>query len=159
MASRLRQYTGRTFTLPSYDQVRRYIHTLQQEPKVRKERGEERGVRRERQSPLSFALSIPAPAQLAQVDEHTMELYVVTKDGIPVASRIHAAVLVCVKTAAIMSAVIALGPRGLRGLHAPGQRHVRAERSAGSQGRVSTRLALLRQARDHLPRPGQDLHV
>jgi hypothetical protein len=39
-----------------------------------------------------------------------MELYVVTKDGIPVASRIHAAVLVCVKTAAIMSAVIALGP-------------------------------------------------
>src|SRR3989440_5355723 len=110
VASRLRQDTGRAFALPSYDQVRRYIQTLQQEPKVRKERGEERGVRRERQSPLSFALSIPAPAQLAQVDEHTMELYVVTKDGIPVASRIHAAVLVCVKTAAIMSAVIALGP-------------------------------------------------
>src|SRR2546430_7627860 len=110
VASRLRQDTGRAFALPSYDQVRRYIPTLQQEPKVRKERGEERGVRRERQSPLSFALSIPAPAQLAQVDEHTMELYVVTKDGIPVASRIHAAVLVCVKTAAIMSAVIALGP-------------------------------------------------
>jgi hypothetical protein len=39
-----------------------------------------------------------------------MELYVVTKDGIPVASRVHAAVLVCVKTAAIMSAVITLGP-------------------------------------------------
>lgn len=39
-----------------------------------------------------------------------MELYVVTKDGLPVASRVHAAVLVCVKTAAIMSAVIALGP-------------------------------------------------
>ena len=110
VASRLRQDTGMAFALPSYDQVRRYIQTLQQEPKVRKERGEERGVRRERQSPLSFALSIPAPAQLAQVDEHTMELYVVTKDGIPVASRIHAAVLVCVKTAAIMSAVIALGP-------------------------------------------------
>ncbi|TMC90596.1 MAG: hypothetical protein E6J11_21245, partial [Chloroflexi bacterium] len=110
VASRLQQDTGMAFALPSYDQVRRYIHTLQQEPKVRKERGEERGVRRERQSPLSFALSIPAPAQLAQVDEHTMELYVVTKDGIPVASRIHAAVLVCVKTAAIMSAVIALGP-------------------------------------------------
>src|SRR2546421_8211176 len=110
VASRLRQDTGRAFALPSYDQVRRYIQTIQQEPKVRKERGEERGGRRERQSPLSFALSIPAPAQLAQVDEHTMELYVVTKDGIPVASRIHAAVLVCVKTAAIMSAVIALGP-------------------------------------------------
>jgi hypothetical protein len=110
VASRLRQDTGMAFALPSYDQVRRSIQTLQQEPKVRKERGEERGVRRERLSPLSFALSIPAPAQLAQVDEHTMELYVVTKDGIPVASRIHAAVLVCVKTAAIMSAVITLGP-------------------------------------------------
>ena len=77
---------------------------------MRQARGGEKGPRRERQSPFSFALSIPAPAQLAQVDEHSMELYVVTKDGIPVASRIHAAVLVCVKTAAIMSAVIALGP-------------------------------------------------
>lgn len=110
IALRLQQDTGEAFALPSYDQVRRYIHTLQQEPKVRKERGEERGTRRERQPPFSFALSILAPAQLAQVDEHTMELYVVTKDGIPVASRVHAAVLVCVKTAAIMSAVIALGP-------------------------------------------------
>src|SRR5258708_15677220 len=52
--------------------------------------------------PYTTLFRSPAPAQLAQVDEHTMELYVVTKDGIPVASRIHAAVLVCVKTAAIM---------------------------------------------------------
>ena len=110
IASRLRADTGMAFALPSYDQVRRYILTLKQEPQVRQARGEERGSRRERQSPLSFALSIPAPAQLAQVDEHSMELYVITRDGIPVASRIHAAVLVCVKTAAIMSAVITLGP-------------------------------------------------
>ena len=110
IASRLQADTGMAFALPSYDQVRRYILTLKQEPKVRQARGEERGSRRERQSPLSFALSIPAPAQLAQVDEHSMELYVTTRDGIPVASRIHAAVLVCVKTAAIMSAVITLGP-------------------------------------------------
>ncbi len=110
VASRLHLDTGMAIALPSYDQVRRYIQTFNQEPKIRQARGEERGTRRERQSPLSFALSIPAPAQLTQVDEHTMELYVVTKDGIPVASRIHAAVLVCVKTAAIMSAIIALGP-------------------------------------------------
>jgi hypothetical protein len=58
----------------------------------------------------SDALSIPAPAQLAQVDEHSMELYVITPDGIPVTRRVHAAVLICVKTAAIMSAVLALGP-------------------------------------------------
>ncbi len=110
VASRLQQETGTAILLPTYDQVRKYISVLKEEPKVQKERGGEKGSRRERQSPLSFALSIPAPAQLAQVDEHTMELYVVTKDGIPVASRIHAAVLVCVKTAAIMSAVLSLGP-------------------------------------------------
>src|SRR5947209_12485888 len=110
VASRLQQETGRAILLPTYDQVRKYIATLKQEPRVQKERGGEKGSRRERQSPFSFALSIPAPAQLAQVDEHSMELYVVTKDGLPVASRIHAAVLVCVKTAAIMGAVIALGP-------------------------------------------------
>jgi len=44
------------------------------------------------------------------VDEHSMELYVVTPDGIPVTHRVHAAVLICVKTAAIMSAVLSLGP-------------------------------------------------
>src|SRR6266478_5164400 len=110
VASRLRADTGTACVLPSYDQVRRYIQTLKQEPKVSQARGGEKGSRRERQSPLSFALSIPAPAQLAQVDEHSMELYVTTRDGIPIASRIHAAVLVCVKTAAIMSAVITVGP-------------------------------------------------
>jgi len=110
VATRLQQEIGTAILLPTYDQVRKYIAVLKQEPMVQKERGGEKGSRRERQSPFSFALSIPAPAQLVQVDEHTMELYVVTKDGIPVASRIHAAVLVCVKTAAIMSAVIALGP-------------------------------------------------
>src|SRR5260370_37120241 len=110
IASRLQAETGTALPLPSYGQVWDYILTLKQEPAVQKERGEVQGPPRSRQSPLSFALSIPAPAQLAQVDEHTMELYVVTKDGLPVASRIHAAVLVCVKTAAIMSAVLALGP-------------------------------------------------
>src|SRR5256712_10750458 len=39
-----------------------------------------------------------------------MELYVVTPDGTTVASRVHAAVLICVKTAAILGAVLALGP-------------------------------------------------
>jgi transposase len=110
VASRLHAETGTAVPLPTYDQVRKYIQTFKHEPKIRQARGEEKGSRRERQSPSSFALSIPAPAQLAQVDEHNMELYVITKDGIPVASRVHAAVLVCVKTAAIMGAVIALGP-------------------------------------------------
>jgi putative transposase len=110
VAKRLQEETGATLPLPSYEQVRAYVRTLKQEPKVREEREQVRGPRRDRLSPRSFALSIPAPAQLVQVDEHSMELYVITPDGIPVTRRVHAAVLICVKTAAIMSAVLALGP-------------------------------------------------
>src|SRR5438105_11297387 len=65
---------------------------------------------RERESAESFVLSIPAPALLTQVDEHTMDLYVVTPSGETVASRVHAAVLICVKTGTILGAVLALGP-------------------------------------------------
>ncbi len=39
-----------------------------------------------------------------------MDLYVVTPSGETVASRVHAAVLICVKTAAILGAILALGP-------------------------------------------------
>src|SRR6266700_1531935 len=80
------------------------------EPEVVAMREQAKSVPRERESPLSFALSIPAPALLTQVDEHSLELYVVTPDGLAVTHRVHAAVLVCVKTAAIMCAVLALGP-------------------------------------------------
>ncbi|TMD69729.1 MAG: hypothetical protein E6I91_01380 [Chloroflexi bacterium] len=110
VASLLQEHTGTAIPLPSYEQVRAYVRTLKQEPQVREEREQMPRPRRDRQSPRSFALSIPAPAQLVQVDEHSMELYVITPDGIPVTRRVHAAVLICVKTAAIMSAVLALGP-------------------------------------------------
>ena len=66
VAKRLQQDTGTAITLPSYDQVRAYVKTLKQEPQVRSARGEARGPQRERQSPRSFALSVPAPAQLAK---------------------------------------------------------------------------------------------
>src|SRR5204863_10088342 len=69
-----------------------------------------KAVPRDRESAESFALSIPAPALLTQVDEHTMDLYVGAPSGETVASRVHAAVLICVKTAAILGAVLALGP-------------------------------------------------
>src|SRR3989442_446038 len=63
---------------------------------------------RERTSPQSFVLSIPYPAQICQVDEHTLDLLVVTVDGTVITRRVHAAVLICVKTAAILGAVLAL---------------------------------------------------
>src|SRR5215831_1008504 len=109
-ARRVHEDTGTAIPLPTYEQVRGYVQLLQQEPEARRAREHVPGPLRDRQSPRSFALSIPAPAQLAQVDEHSMELYVVTPDGIAVTRRVHAAVLICVKTASIMGAVLALGP-------------------------------------------------
>jgi len=110
VAKRLSEETGKTVALPSYDQVRKEVHRLGSEPELVAMREGAKALPRERQSPNSFALSIPAPALVTQVDEHAMELYVVTPDGITVTSRVHAAVLVCVKTASILAAVLALGP-------------------------------------------------
>jgi hypothetical protein len=109
VATRLETSTGKTVKRPSYDQVRREVHRLKSEPELVAVREQIKSIPRERSSPQSFALSIPAPALLTQVDEHTMDLYVVTPDGTTVARRVHAAVLICVKTAAILGAVLALG--------------------------------------------------
>jgi len=83
---------------------------LKMDPDLMAMREGDKSVVRPRESTESFVLSIPAPALLTQVDEHTMDLYVVTPDGTTVASRVHAAVLICVKTAAILGAALALGP-------------------------------------------------
>jgi len=106
----LSEGTGTPSKLPSDKQVCKEVHRLGSDPELVALREGAKAPPRARQSPQSFALSIPAPALLTQVDEHTMELYVVTPDGITVASRVHAVVLVCIKTAAILSAVLALGP-------------------------------------------------
>ena len=66
VALRLQQDTGTAIPLPSYDQVWDYVHLLRQEPQVCQERERLPAPRRDRQSPRSFALSIPAPAQLAK---------------------------------------------------------------------------------------------
>ena len=110
VAARLSKSEGSPVKLPSYDQVRREIHRLKNEPELVAMREGDKSVAHPRESAESFVLSIPAPALLTQVDEHTMDLYVVTPDGTTVASRVHAAVLICVKTAAILGAVLALGP-------------------------------------------------
>jgi len=110
VAARVSAETGKAVHLPSYDQVRRAVHRLISEPALVAMREGAKALPRLRESPHSFALSIPAPALLTQVDEHSLELYVVTPDGLAVTQRVHAAVLVCVKTAAILGAVLALGP-------------------------------------------------
>jgi hypothetical protein len=109
LAAGLTAETGQTVRLPSYDQVRREIHRLKNDDALVAACEGMKSVPRERSSSQSFALSIPSPALLTQVDEHSLKLYVVTLDGIAVTKRGHAAVLVCVKTAAILGAVLALG--------------------------------------------------
>jgi transposase len=106
VATRLTKETGKPVKLPSYAQVRKEVQRLKMEPELVAVLDQAKSVPRERESAESFALSIPAPALLTQVDEHTMDLYVVTPDGTTVASRVHAAVLICVKTAAILGAVL-----------------------------------------------------
>src|SRR5204863_3925288 len=63
---------------------------------------------RDRMSPTSFVLSIPYPAHICQVDEHTFDQLVVASDGTVITRRVHGAVLICVKTAAILGAVLSL---------------------------------------------------
>jgi hypothetical protein len=110
VAAQLDASTGKPVKLPSYDQVRREVRRLKSDPALVAVREGATSVPRARESAESFVLSIPSPSLLAQVDEHSLELYVVTPDGIAVTKRVHAAVLVCVKTAAILGAVLALGP-------------------------------------------------
>jgi len=131
VATRLSKDSSKPVKLPSYKQVRTAVQRLKMEPELVAMLDQAKSIPRERESAESFVLSIPAPALLTQVDEHTMDLYVVTPDGTTVASRVHAAVLVCVKTAAILGAVLALGPRKRGGLHAPGQGQHGEERSSG----------------------------
>ena len=110
VAARISSETGTVVKLPSYKQVRTAVQHLKMDPDLVAMREGAKSVVRPRESVESFVLSIPAPALLTQVDEHTMDLYVVTPSGETVASRVHAAVLICVKTAAILGAVLALGP-------------------------------------------------
>src|SRR5437899_10307639 len=110
VAARLSKETGTPVKLPSYNHVRTAVQHLKKDPDLMAMREGAKSVARPRESAESFVLSIPAPALLTQVDEHTMDLYVVTPSGETVASRVHAAVLICVKTAAILGAVLALGP-------------------------------------------------
>ena len=110
VAERLQASTGALVKLPSYDQVRREIHRLKEEPDLVAVRERAKSPPRARSSPESFVLSIPSPALLTQVDEHSLELYVVTPDGIAVTQRVHAAALICVKTTAILGAILSLGP-------------------------------------------------
>ncbi len=108
LAEDLSQREGRPIPVPSYHQVWDFVKTISQETPVADARSGLRHPPRERMSPKSFVLSIASPALICQVDEHTLDLLVVTPDGAVITSRVHGAVLICVKTAAILGAVLSL---------------------------------------------------
>jgi len=108
LADELTTRDGRLARLPSYAQVYRYIRSIDDEPAVATARSGLAHPPQPRTSPTSFVRSIAAPALLCQVDDHHLDIVVVARDGTPITRRVWGAVLVCVKTAAILGAVLSL---------------------------------------------------
>ncbi len=108
LAERLRESEGTHVQEPSYWQVYSFIKSISDEEIVVNARSGLKQSPRDRMSPSSFVLSIPYPAHICQVDEHTFDQLVVASDGTVITRRVHGAVLICVKTAAILGAVLSL---------------------------------------------------
>ncbi|HET8852230.1 MAG TPA: helix-turn-helix domain-containing protein, partial [Ktedonobacteraceae bacterium] len=108
LAESLRERENTPISVPSYHQVYGFVKSIEEELPVKEARSGLSHAPRARMSPQSFVLSIPYPAQICQVDEHTMDLLVTASDGTVLTRRVHAAVLICVKTAAILAAVLSL---------------------------------------------------
>lgn len=134
LAEKLSEREGKEVPTPTYRQVWSFLKEISQEPSVAYARSGLKHPPREQtststpstptsptstqgrspqspqspHSPYSFVLSIPSPALICQVDEHTLDQLIVAADGTVITRRVHGAVLVCVKTAAIMGAVLSL---------------------------------------------------
>ena len=108
LALELSEREHKQIAAPTYKQVWCFLKEISQQTLVIDARSGLKHLAHERMSPKSFVLSIASPALICQVDEHTMDLLVVAPDGTVVTSRVHGAVLICVKTAAILGAVLSL---------------------------------------------------
>jgi len=94
---------------PAYDQVWRYIAKIAHDPDVVRARAGLKHEERPNSSPMSYMLSIKRPGSVVQVDDHEGDINVVTKDGTAVPHKVHALVMFCVATSAILAAVLCLG--------------------------------------------------
>src|SRR5260370_30968604 len=108
LAERLRESEGTHVQEPSYWQVYSFIKSISDEEIVVNARSGLKQSPRDRMSPSSFVLSIPYPAHICQVDEHTFDQLAVASDGTVITRPVHGAVVICVKTAAILGAVLSL---------------------------------------------------
>ena len=108
LADKLTKSSGTPVLVPSYRQVWYYIESISKEKGVIEARSGLKHPPRDRMSPYSYTLSIPFPAEECQVDEHPIDMFIVAQDGTPITRRVHAAVMVCVKTGAILAGVLSL---------------------------------------------------
>lgn len=107
-ASQISEREGILVRTPTYKQVYTFLKFIEHEPEVIQARSGLKHPLRARTSPQSYVLSVPFPAFICQVDEHTLDQLIVAADGTPITKRVHGAVLICVKTAAILGAVLSL---------------------------------------------------
>lgn len=108
LAEQLSKHEEVPVLTPTYRQVWTFLNAITHETSVKVARSGLKHPPREVMSPHSFVLSIAYPAFICQVDEHTFDQFVVAKDGTVITRRVHGAVLICVKTGAILGAVLAL---------------------------------------------------
>ena len=108
LAEELSKREGTLVKTPTYRQVQYFLKEISEEAKVAQARSGLTHPPRERMSSQSFVLSISAPALICQVDEHILDQLVVTPDGTVITHHVHGAALICVKTAAILGAVLSL---------------------------------------------------
>lgn len=79
-----------------------FLKSIEQEAQVVAVRSGLKHQPRGRTSLQSYVLSVPFPAFICQVDKHTLDQLIVAADRAPITQRVHGAVLICVKTAAIL---------------------------------------------------------
>jgi transposase len=108
LVEELSERQGTPVKAPTYRQVQHFLKGIEHQTPVVEARSGLKHPPRERMSTESFVLSIAYPAHICQVDEHTLDQLVVTPDGTVITRRVHGAVLICVKTAAILGAVLSL---------------------------------------------------
>ena len=111
-AKKAERATGKRPGMPDYYAVRRFVKFLEtKDREVGEARSGQRHVPHSAMSVKGYVHSLPSPVIVAQVDEHTMDVFIVTDSGLKLTERVHAAVLICAKTGAIIGAV--LSPRAL----------------------------------------------
>ena len=143
---------------PTYRQVQHFIKDMAHDNTVMDARAGLKHLPHERTAASSFVLSIASPALICQVDEHTLDQLVVAADGTVISRRVHGAVLICVKTAAILGAVLSLDALREEDYMRLVKQTLEPKDRLTCSTSAST-LALFRQTSGHFSRPREDLHL